>query len=763
MVPEPTTPPDPDSPPRPGAFSAQSTSQPWLAALFVHRRTALIALFLVAVGLAPGLLRLESDNSPEIFFVDGSPRLEDYGELRRLFPGDQALRIVLRGPRVFERDGLQYLGHLEKDLGRLTGVAAVSGLPTHYQRVGWPPREAHSFRHQAAENRLDRQAGWISASAQAASLLIELEPQDPVARRATLAAIEELLPINRPAGLQTDLIGLPILNLALDASSQEIGKRYLPLLVGCTLLLLVLALRDLRATAILLVYVGLGLIWTLAPLGYADRPLNLILAILPPLLFAMGVANGVHLLVDYRHRRETSSAPAAAHGTFREKTWPLLGSGLTTVLGFASLASSPVLPIRELGLWAAWGLVALTALAFLFLPLGLLFCRATSPGAGRLEQWARRGGRILATWASDRPRTLLGGVGLAAAAAVFGLSQLEVESNALRYLRPDHPLRVAIETAEADGIGVATVEMLISLPGDAATFERAFQVEKLAQLAQVLSQRHEVLGVLDAGTLFRDTAMGVVTTPFDIALQQQLVLESIAQDAQGRVALARLLSADRKTARVTVFVQVSGSDELERTLAALESAALESFPAARVATTGQYPLLLEAQENLISTLLLSLGSSLLTIGLVLRYLLGSWRLTVLALIPNIWPILCVLGGMGFLGIPLDIATVMVASIVLGLVVDDTLHSFGLIRSSLATLDRREAVITALEKSAPAFLLTGTILVAGFGVCTLSDFGPISRFGGLSAAALLLGLAADLVLVPALVSLAPEQVLARLRS
>jgi predicted RND superfamily exporter protein len=130
-------------------------------------------------------------------------------------------------------------------------------------------------------------------------------------------------------------------------------------------------------------------------------------------------------------------------------------------------------------------------------------------------------------------------------------------------------------------------------------------------------------------------------------------------------------------------------------------------------------------------------------------LLRDVRGTLYALVPNLWPVLVILGGMGWFGIPLDIATVMVASITLGLVVDDTIHTLAHYRELRAELGERGAVADRMEKTAPAYLLTGVILASGFGVCALSGFAPTARFGLLSAIAIMIAVLADFTLVPAL--------------
>ena len=187
-------------------------------------------------------------------------------------------------------------------------------------------------------------------------------------------------------------------------------------------------------------------------------------------------------------------------------------------------------------------------------------------------------------------------------------------------------------------------------------------------------------------------------------------------------------------------------DPLADTALSLARAAL---PGATIEVSGQYPLLLAMQRYLISTLAWSLLLTLPVLAVTFYVLLREVKGTLYALLPNLWPVLLILGGMGWCGVPLDIATVMVASITLGLVVDDTIHTLAHYRTLSAELGERAAVADRMEKTAPAYLLTGVILALGFGVCALSGFAPTARFGLLSAIAILIAVVADFTLVPAL--------------
>ena len=110
-----------------------------------------------------------------------------------------------------------------------------------------------------------------------------------------------------------------------------------------------------------------------------------------------------------------------------------------------------------------------------------------------------------------------------------------------------------------------------------------------------------------------------------------------------------------------------------------------------------------------------------------------------------------MGGMGWLGIPLDSASVMTVSIVLGLAVDDTFHTLGHYLRLAPRQGSEMAIQATLERTAPAHILTSVILAVGFAVCSLSDLLPVARFGALSAVAIMLALVGDLLIIPALLA------------
>lgn len=729
----------------------------------------------VAVGavlaLLPGLLWLETDNSPRIFFVEGSPGVEQYERFRELFGSDKVARLVVSGDGLWTAEGLSWLRTLEQAVAGVDGVQAVSGL---YGRVArgpggapeWPPGNPEAFRRRAVSDPLNRDLGWVGKDGRVATVLAVLGPLDNEARAELLGELEAVLaghPPPRGAGLSADLVGTPALDRALDASSREIGERFFPLLVILAVLLLAAVFRALRPVLPPLLFVGWVELVLLGALGATGTTLNLVLAVLPPLLFVIALATAVHVLVRYRDFRETMDDPVeAVVAAYKDKGWAVFWTGVSTFAGFTSLAVSRVGPVRSLGLWAGLGIALLTLAAFTILPSLLPLAGRTQDddASRRFERFFQARGRRWAQWAAEHRRLVLGVAALLALVALAGLPRLTIETNALHYLPPDHPVRQNVEGLQHHGIGVIAVELLLTRKEQGFDDLDAFGT--LAELTETLRQEPLVLGAVSLGDLLEDAVRSAPGGAlFGRSTVRRMAFDRLVEERGEGSALGRFVAEEGATARVTVFTETVGYDRLEPLLRRMEATAREVFPQAEVVTTGEFPLVLESQKQLLTTLGWSLTLTLGVVGVIFRSLLPSTRLTLLALAPNLWPVVGVIGIMGWFGVPLDVATVMVASIVLGLAVDDTIHTLGHFRELAPKEGRFGAVAGALERLAPSYVLTGVILAAGFGVCALSDFAPTFRFGMLSAAAIALAVLGDLFLLPALLGSTPESVVERI--
>ncbi len=721
----------------------------------VAQRSGFVIVFWVVLCAlaAPGLLRLTLDNSAEVFFIQDAAPLEVYRRFQLSFGRDQALRLAVRGPGLWTPQGLAWLSVLEEEAQALNGVIGAAGLYSHHRHrfSAWPPASPAAFKAKVLADSLDRQAGWVDREGDTATILLALYNLPPDRLRETLTRLRRLL-ADSPPGVEAWIAGLPAVQSTMDDELIGFVSIFFPILAVAALVLLRLVLGPVALYLPALLLVGIVEVIVLGSMGYLGVSVNLVTIVLVPLTFVISLATAVHLLLHFRRfRRRGLGGRAALKGTYRDKQWAVLWAGITTAVGFGSLSSSAIPPVRTLGILAALAMALLTGAAFTLFPALLAVGKsAHRPGqASAFERWGQQAG----DWIARRAVARRGWVSLffatAASLSLLGLAFLDTDTSLLSYLPRDHPERTRLEFLQQRGIGVVTAELFLDGQGvEPPPFAEESQLRQLARLCSELRSLPGVLGAVSASDLlstFEDlTGPGEPATP-------ETALARIHGFPEAELFLRFLRTPDGTRARISLLIPMRGFQSLQPLLERALEVARQRYPDLKVWLTGRYPLVLSAQRNLFGTMIFSGGLTLAVIMGLFGVLLREGRLWVAAGAVNLFPVLFVLGAMGWSGVPLDSTTVMIASVVLGLAVDDTFHALGLYRRHRRGSDPATAAIATLRETAAAHTLTSVLLAAGFGVCALSGLVPIARFGALTGLAILVALVADLVLLPALLA------------
>ncbi len=715
-----------------------------------YKKLILSIHIILFLGLLPGIFTLKNDNAPEVFFTDDAESLLRYQRFQDKFGIGRALRITAEGPAIWTAGGLLFLGELENTLTALRGVKAAVGLKARHswKLWQWPPADIPSFRREIIEDGLETGAGWLSKDGTIVTLLVLMEDLAPAARQTLLRKIEAQI-AQAPAGIESHLSGLPVLHLEMNRSLGRMASFFLPLLLILAMAILAFVFRQIHFIVIPLGFVAVcqGILFGI--MGYLEIHLNLVNIILAPILFVICLATAVHILMAYRRSlTENSGEQHPVIATYRLKAKPVIWTGVTTLTAFGSLAFSNNPPVRTLGIWSAAGIFIMTIMVFSLYPIFLSFSRGGSTWRRqqRFERFASLFGSNLASLAVIHRRKIWFALALFSGIALIGLQQLHVEDNLGRYLPPLHPARMELERLESGGIGVFAAELVISRTKSLLKPEAQLQ---LSRLAAQLRAEPLVRGVMSSGDLVESAIRYILVEGKVTDSIRWLSIGLLQTSPDSRELFHALVTPDGGQARVTLLLPMLSFDRAEPLFDRIIAIARDMFPGSDAHITGQYPLILQAQSTLLRGLTLSLFITLCCVALVFFLLIRSVRLTIRLLIPNIWPIIMVFGGMGLLGVPVDSVSVMTASIVLGLAVDDTLHTMSYFLAFSAESDPKAAIVTTLQHTAPAHILTSVILSSGFAACYFSDLLPVSRMGILSAIAILLALLGDLVIIPSL--------------
>lgn len=718
-------------------------------------------LMAVLLVLAPwGLRWLSIDNSIEQW-VDDDADGARYVQFGNDFGGDGDLFLAYRGGDLFAEDALDLQLSVLELLEAVPGVESVKSIPSLFRDHfgAESPEELKSeilsspfYDHVIVSP--DHTIGGMVISSKNAFTA--------EGRRAYVAALEAAAMPLKAEGWEVHWAGPGLVNVALDTESERESRRLLPVAIASSGLVLLVMLRSLRKVVVVSVVSAVTLLVTLGLMGWLGLTMNMVTVALPPVLWVLSMAYMVHLIRYHEAALlDGIGSEGAITRAVAECARPCFLAALTTALGFFSLCTAGMAPVRELGLAGGIGIPVAFVAAMGLGPvlLNLFHIQATYRGAARMES------KKSDTLFYERHGALILGMALVFTIA-FGLlsTRVRTESNPLTFLDPDHPTVVDSRFVGENFSGLYTLETVLQLPGSwldkqywpainaqAAALEKESGIVRVITPLDYLKKLHQWSEGGDAdGYLLPESG----------ELARQLV-ESLPEET--RAPLSALVSPDGTRVRLSSLVRVMDGtallDILHRSDAALDTAP-EGITGYH---TGVVLRLVKAQFGLIDTQMESLGIAVLVVFICVWIGLLSWRLMLLALAPNLLPIAGLFGIMGLTGIPLDPATVMVAAIVVGIAVDDTLHLLSSWKTRiLANESHRSGLRSALQVNAPAMIATTLTACAGFLALGLSDFAPIRYFGLLSAGTMALAVVADLWLLPASILWAEKRLVRRPR-
>jgi hypothetical protein len=575
-----------------------------------------------------------------------------------------------------------------------------------------------------------------------AAVQLETGAHDDLAhQRRVLADLDALLAKPELAALGIRMAGSPVFSRALSELNRRDNALFTPLALGVIALALFGLFRALAPALLALAVLGASLVWTLGAMGWLGVPMNITTSLLPPLLMVIAVADGIHVLSSYVDELgQGRSRAEALRETLREVAPACVWTSATTALGFASLLSVRIASVRTFAAFAVLGVAIALLHALVLLPALLLRVP--------LERAARGRPRLRAvSWmarAARRPGLALALALVPLAAAAWALPRVEVATHDGEFFRPSHPINRAYRLLEARLGGVTPFELELAPPAgtelrSAATVRAAQSLERALADVPELGAWTSIADLLVAAVPDLDLAD-------DAAVERALFLVSAVANDE----VESFLHADPPRARIASRALAMTSARSAELLARVRERAAQVLPPGwNARATGLVPVFAQMEQYLVLGQVSSYGLAVLGIFAVFALGFRSLRLAAIALVVNVVPIALGAALMGFAGIRLDVATVMVASIALGIIDDDTVHLISTWqRAAARTGDPVRALEHAFDVAGRAIAVTSLILVCGFGALTLSGFQPTAHFGLLVCAAVAAALLADLLILPA---------------
>lgn len=724
-------------------------------------------------------LRLEIDPSMSSVLPRESEGRVYHERMRAVFGNDETLLVAVRHPDgIFQKHVLEAVTQTTERIEELDGIRSVVSLAT-----------APDIRSADGELIVAPLYEDVPDDADGLAAIETQLRRNPVLASSLISDDGKTTAI---VGYLLDMTELEFMSSGLDMEIQQIAAEefgdeatvwmsggahvkaetqrtllsdlmtVMPLCVLTLMAIAYVSFRTVRGIFVPLLTLGIAIVWTLALASIFFPKLNIVTTSVPAILLGVGFAYAIHVLSCYYEVVAEKKAGhldadigSATREAIRRVGLATLLTGLTTGVGFASLATSPITAIQEFGLLASIGVVCLMISTLTFAPalLQLMPEKETASGHGQEGgDWIERLLERLGEFDVNRRWLVLATGALLAIGSILAIPLIELSTSVLDNFPEDQPVRVSIEAIN-EHLGAAD-QMYVMLEADEKnTFKEPEVLRAIERLQVWLNEQPEVGGstsVVDYVKLlnrsFHDDDPAYFAVPDSAKLVTQLIFFGGNDD------LKRLVNSQYNLASIPVRVNVFNSGEVVAFADRVEKklGGLPDEVSGRV--SGLSVLVARSNDDIAYGQALSLSTAFIIIYVIMAALFWSFRIGFYAMLPNILPVTIYFGALAVGGITLNVVTGLVACLVLGIAVDDTIHfltRFNALGKEQA--DAKAGARGALMEVGRAVTYTSTALVLAFFVLTASSLQQQVQFGALAAFTLAVAWVVDITFTPALAS------------
>jgi uncharacterized protein len=543
-------------------------------------------------------------------------------------------------------------------------------------------------------------------------------------------------------------------NTFIDYIESDFAK-YLTGSVFLGLLLLWIIFRDIRSAALPFLISSFTLLWLFGFMTWLGFSINLLSSLLPPIIFFVSMSDGVHLLNAIEKSPGATRIAQVQNGVKRVWT-PTLLTSVTTAIGFLSLMWINTDPIRELGFLAALGVI--TAF-FITYTLGVVLSLWKKPSESR--RYMEIPDNYTSFLVKQRKVFSIAAV-LLVLASVPGILRLQVNAYLLDDLPENSEVRQSFEYMDEEYGGAKPWEIQFEITDPKRSIWDPDVTRSLMRLENYLTTEFPMGQVQSPATLLKylhSVNNGGLPEYFTFPNSREDYDRALAlMNRMKPDAIRKLVTENERSGRVVGFIPELGSYETMRRNGLVMKYIEENLPDEILSfrITGTTYLIDKSHEMLSWNLIKGLLTAVILIGIILSLYFRSFKLLIISLIPNLIPLILVAGILGWAGVDLKMTTSIIFTIVFGIAVDDTIHMMSYyIRAQSGSYEER--LLDTFRHAGRAMFITTLIVVAGFGMFMLSDFGATYYLGLFVSLSLVIALFIDFTVLPLLLkNVTPNQ-------
>ena len=781
-------------------------------AIYRYRIMTIIIMLTLSGLLIVQLPKITIDTSTEGFLHDDDPALLSYNAFRDQFGRDEVVIIAIKAQEIFDHRFLKRLKALHEELEDNVPflediISLINARNTRGEAnelivedllESWPNtrKELEIIKKRALSNPLYQnlllsedgrfttiviQTNSHSGLDQQGDVLDGFEDDAPGAdekeyeaaaptyltdheNSQVVAAVKQIVNKYNTPDFSIYLAGTPVVTHFLKRAMMNDMRKFIALAVITVALLLFVMFRRITGVVFPLFIVILSLLSTVGAMALTGTPIKLPTQILPSFLLAVGVGTSVHILAIFFQRfdEKDNKADAIAYA-LGHSGLAVVMTNVTTACGLMSFATSEVAPVADLGIFAGVGVLIAFINTIFLLPALLALVPLRSRPKSDSSRTATRMDRFLTSvsrFSTTYPKAILIVSAVIVCMSLAAAAKIRFSHHPLGWFPENNSIRVATEKLDREMRGTINLEVIIDTSRENGLYEPDIlnRLEDAAVFAEAQTYEDVFVGkAWSLTTILKEINRALNENReeyYTIPQNQQLIAqEFLLFENSGSDDLEDVVDSQFSKARFSMKGPFKDAVHFAALLGTVDHYFRDKFPDADITLTGMMVLLAKTINNAILSMAKSYVIALVVITLLMMVLIGRIRIGLLSMIPNLMPILLMLGVIGATPISMDLFTMMVASIAIGLAVDDTIHFMHNFRRYYEqTGDPQLAVYKTLHSTGRAMLVTTIVLSIGFFIFIFAGMNNLFNFGLLTSFTILMALAADYLVAPALMVL-----------
>jgi predicted RND superfamily exporter protein len=768
-----------------------------------HPIKIIFLILIISFAIISNLPKITIDTSTEGFLHKSDPALVRYEAFKEQFGQDEKVMVVVKGKDVFESSFLKKLQKLhlklENNVPHLNDITSlINARNTRGEKdqlivedlfENFPKNEKElAFIKNLAVNNVMYKNLLFSDDHKFATIILEpsayessadgddmegfgeeeseqkLEFLKDTSKSEMVVSAEAIADKFTSENFDVFIAGSLAVNDFNKRAVQQDMQKFVKLVLLIMMIFLFIVFRRLSAVILPIFIVGLSLLTTMGIMALVGTPITIPTQILPSFLLAVGIGAVVHLLaMFFNHLNENADKNKAISYALGHSGLAIIMTSLTTAAGLLSFCTAAIAPIADLGIFAAVGVMIALINTLITLPAMLALLPMKPAKQKQIEKTKKMDKLLtnLAMFSVDNAKAITAVSVVIILASIFFASKVEFKHDPLSWQPDDSKIKHSTKVVDKELKGSVTMEVIIDTKKENGLYnsELLKKIDAVVRKAEAIkTDKHfvgkgwsvaEVLKEIHRGLHENKEAYYAITDNDALIPQEFLLFENSGSDD-----LEDLVDSSFSKARVTFklpWMEAGEYEELSEELTTLMRDELGD--GVEITITGMVPLFQRTLSAAMSSMATSYITAFILIAIMMMILLGSFKIGLTSMVPNILPVIMALGFMAIVDMPLDMFTMLVGAIVIGLSVDDTVHFFhNFARYHHEGLGTRESVVRTMTGTGRALVATSVVLSLGFFVYMFASLSNLINFGILTGGSITIALISNIILGPALLTL-----------